>query len=1419
MLITVTGGPAFSFVPQGTATNNTDADGPTGYDRVDDADAAYDALFTGHDKLPPGSGDWWQRRDGQWLADALGIDGQAFDGVAHAAGTDFAEACAMNRALWPAMLGYAMETMLHPVFAAEQVDTTRWFQTHFVTGRGMVPSLHIGYQPYGVLPVSAISRWEWLDNDRVHSVAGLAMPDNFIAYRQGLAAVLAAMRGHWAAFARAVSFVGKPGDPHQLLLDVIGLHPASIEFHQRYAESLEHLFNRAKLQGLAAPIVDAIRMNGLQAEALSVLRRLGYTGEIEPDALSKFFFTGANRLNGYLIDDRPLSEETAIRAYTADGRNYVAWLADAARGSFEDLRQERGFTENRSPEALLYVMLRHALLLGYWDSSLRLHADAGVLSKEDIAAARRESPFVHVAETRTGSESRYRPLYSTDVRVAGDDGSVAERIRKQLDAPGMQGLADQLAALDLLKDVPTARLERCLAEHIDTASFRLDAWLLGLVNYQLASMRYPSLPNLEAGGPSARPGIYLGAYGWLEDLQRKTNPLEAVELDDELAWIFDIEGEQPLSHDVANGGYIPAPSINQATTAAILRSGYLANASPQNPAALAVNLSSARVRTALGLIEGIRNGQPLGALLGYRLQRGLHEGHPGLELDRFVYPLRKQFPLIADQMVSTKTAEAVPIETIEANNVMDGLKLIEHVSKTGLRTYPFGLPLPSATPGERTAIEAEVDALLAAHDALADLALAEGVHQAVLGNYDRVAATLDAYSKGTFPPEPEVVRTPRSGLGLTHRVGLHFRAGVDSNVSPVAGIAMTPRARAQAMVNRWLRDVLPAPDQVGCRVDWFDAAVDTVRSEVVTQTDLGLQPIDLVSVLTLDSDTALGEIEDRILRHVVDTHTPRPDATITIRLTARLPAPMVSFFEVAPLVRHLRSIVLLSRPLAPTDLALSGEAATEHDATQLIARNRVERVRAQLDTLRQDIGNAAIAAPVDSAIVRAIGLFERAARFGIQQVGWGFIYIWKRRVYSDLLERVQAMVERWNDRLSRFQPGLDAYDLLPGTTNAEERYTALGKLDLLVATAPVTPRPAMPLLYRNALPARRDALAAKRDDLHDLVATTETDVAQLLTDVEALLPLGAFDFNPFAVDDVRDQIDAFTAELAARVATLEVEVKRRIQAADDQLAAHDASADPAARVTALQAAGSALLGEDVTLIPEFSFDPAQAAELSNARAASISGKLTEYVRNRSGSEFPVDDWLHGVARVREKLHAWEQANLLAMTLGAAESGLVPIQLPYRDGEGWLAMELDPATVIDGERLLYTAHYADGFAPAAATCGVLLDEWTEIIPARDETAGISFHYDRPGSEPPQTWLLVTPARMQGRWQWSDVLGALEETLELARLRAVEPAQVDTTAYARFLPATTTAVTLYGISIAANYSMVNHLLARLPGGSDG
>jgi hypothetical protein len=76
----------------------------------------------------------------------------------------------------------------------------------------------------------------------------------------------------------------------------------------------------------------------------------------------------------------------------------------------------------------------------------------------------------------------------------------------------------------------------------------------------------------------------------------------------------------------------------------------------------AIDLSSRRVRMGMKLLDAVRQGQSLGALLGYELERGLHEGHRPLELSRFIEPLRRRFSLVAnkggDTTVSTSHRRA-----------------------------------------------------------------------------------------------------------------------------------------------------------------------------------------------------------------------------------------------------------------------------------------------------------------------------------------------------------------------------------------------------------------------------------------------------------------------------------------------------------------------------------------------------------------------------------------------------------------------------------------------------------------------------------------------------------------------------------------------------------------------------------------
>src|SRR5690606_36783075 len=154
------------------------------------------------------------------------------------------------------------------------------------------------------------------------------------------------------------------------------------------------------------------------------------------------------------------------------------------------------------------------------------------------------------------------------------------------------------------------------------------------------------------------------------------------------------------------------------------------------------------------------------------------------------------------------------------SNVGDSLALINHIKETGASTNPFdkenilkktGPDAPSQA--IKNASNEQVQNIMNLNDAIADVALAESVHQVVLGNYDRAAATMDTYSKGNFPRIPDVVQTARSGINMTHRFGLQLKPGVDPTVLPNS-MPIPPRSKAEPAWNSWLNSVLPNEDNV-----------------------------------------------------------------------------------------------------------------------------------------------------------------------------------------------------------------------------------------------------------------------------------------------------------------------------------------------------------------------------------------------------------------------------------------------------------------------------------------------------------------------------------------------------------------------------------------------------------------------------
>jgi len=1405
-----------SILPQGTPTNNSE-DNSSGYNRIEDPDTTFKTLFKEEDVITITS-DPLKKSDGQWLAEYLNIDMDLIKKLSNANGTDQLEARAMKDALWPGTLGYFMDEMMDNVFTDADIENTRNFFREYVSGRGAIPAIRIGKQPYGILPVTAFSRLNFPDQrGNVTTVS----PN----YLNQLHSIISKISQDWNSLLPYVSYVGKDGDPHQLLMDVLGLNSGSVEFHQRYAESLQHLYNQLSLEygGLIAAFLAAT----IAERGKFILNQLGFPiGDKQIPILQKFFLEQAIPLTGPLIDDSPLSEELKIRAYTSDGKNYIQWLAE----STSDTIRTEDFGGNASPNALLYLMLRHSYMLAQSEASKQLHLNAGLISTK---SAFHDKDFIHV-QNNTQPESKWNYLYKTEKLITGDTTTLIADYIQRPDVltgnPAATIYNDLIHGLKILQDKSTAKLERAFTEHIDCCNYRLDAWMSGLINYQVLSQK--SL--------SKEKGLYMGAYGWLEDVRPKNRVLTNVSLEGELNTIFNNQPTAlPIKQDSTNAGYIHAPSLNQAATAAILKNAHLVNQDQGSPSPFAINITSERVRVAEGILEGIRNGQTLSALLGYQFERGLHDKYSlgKGEVDKFIYPLRKKFPLVSNKLSDTQTTteenKEVSVESIEARNVIDGLALIKHIQTTGNKNYPFGFAtgtdldqLPVASSTEAQAINDEVDRISSINDAIADIAMAEGVYQVVQGNFDKAAGISDVFSKGTYPNQFDVIKTPRTGITLTHRVAIQFDPAASSTSSPNSITEMSPRSKVEPSINSWLSHILPDPAKVKCWVKYRNPSLDW-QEETISQKDLKLQSYDLLFLFNLDTQQSMTELDDRIIHFIRTNKSLHPDTEIQISYTQYIdPSDLtqVSFFELGALVKSLRPVILKSRHLHAGDVGLPQESKSSeimYDYTNLrtrldLVQNDLTTINSSLDIIKTDTSD------LNEFVSKAASIFQQIGLYSIPQTGTGFMYDGVKAIYDSILSKLNIVIDRWEEKKIKYDTLIAGYNPVGSPF---EMFALLKELEKTISSQLTNPTPPTLNTYKSMIEAKKVIFENVLSDLKSLLQSSKTKLSDYFTDVEAtIINIGNHDVIYFDQqreknDIEKEKLDAVNlkASILKAIDNIKADLGQRTSKYDAIKANAEAAATSSDQTDLLLQAAKKILGDDLIILPHFVLPSTKANELSNSY--NNSNLLLDYLVNTVKKVSPVQEWLYGVARVRDKVFHIENLSILSESFKENLSvDLTPVQLPFKPNDRWLAMTFkDKDNVekfgIDSDTLLYTAHFHVPFDKTQPQCGILIDEWTEVIPNQQETTGFAFHYDQPSSEPSQTMLLAVPPEFTGNWKWNDLIDAINETLEMAKKRAIEPAHVESTSYAQFLPSTMMAVTLYLITMSTNLAVNNSIYEKI------
>ena len=374
----------------------------------------------------------------------------------------------------------------------------------------------------------------------------------------------------------------------------------------------------------------------------------------------------------------------------------------------------------------------------------------------------------------------------------------------------------------------------------------------------------------------------------------------------------------------------------------------------------------------MSVLDGVRQGHALGALLGYRFERGLRER--SVTLAKWILPLRRLAPM----PLVTGGDSTIQLEAIAARDVVDSVKLLELWKSLGDGLFTNRPELPSSGPDKDGIVGelVEVDALVGA---ISDLLLAESVHQMAMGNTERAAAAMDALDRQGPAPEPEVTRTPRTGTMLQHRVLVALQA----TAPPAAwsGAPVDPRAAADPRLNAWAGGLLGDPARFRFAVEVLGEDTDSEGNRVVLETlecllsDLGLSPLATVWAATSGAARRASELEERIVFHL-SGQIAEPDAVAELRLLdgkrPGWPASAIGLRELLATAAGIQRLLGGHRVAARSDLALATDLVdASFDEAELAARTdaAVTALRAARTGLD---GVLATTNPAEAAIAGAL---------------------------------------------------------------------------------------------------------------------------------------------------------------------------------------------------------------------------------------------------------------------------------------------------------------------------------------------------------------------------------------------------------------------------------------------------------------
>lgn len=1272
-----------SVMPPGTPTNNTSS-GAADYDPRPDPDDYFDAAM-GTPLFTPTS-DTAQKTDGQRLSELLGLAPTTFQQVRQAGQKSRRDAEAMNAALFQATLGYYLEELISPPSASgdtmlniQTIDALRDFFVRNVKGRGALPALRVGKQPYGILPVCdmdklAYNKGQGLWHAQPYKNGTFQLPERFWG-------MLGYLFGKWEGIAAMEDPITK-----EKLVPSVGSLPTDLEKRSKQFMQIVGLQAHAQQlylrQGLQ---YDATKVEAFQAANYATVYKWlnsSFDDLINGlnDSWDNWMFnlsTQPLKMRGFrflkkqtLLDgpwaaaaefpkNQPLPNELSVTVVSGNTvvtkpANYITWLRTV---SLEALYKDavEGTENFASARSLLYMLLRSAVLNQHWDAAMRIYEKVQLrdFRMDNLPLYWRKTYFERIWSTAlwaTVTDADYNFNFS-DASILNANFYAANLSNKQrvaftyFDVFGSSfkpanNLGNQHLSAIRNGDVIQRSKYRDFIVRFDENNNPSPWEKNPKETYITAKSRYPFLfftldKKADLDDKADVPVVKMSSFLRTASCQNTHFPAETAQMKDFFAQM-DILAQVPVAElERLMAEHLDLCSHRLDAWLLGFANWRLAAQRQANPTGLYLG--------AYGYVENIKpaSGPNQRSSNGY-----IHA--PSLDQAVAAAVLRA-----GDVDAGNNTALRVNLSSARVRKALEALE--------GIRN---GLSPEEALPS--TEIK----------DAVGDLMMAESVYQLVRGNYDRAAAALDTIGKGLYPPDPEIVKTPRSGAMLTHRSGLCWG---HSNIAPAGWPAtLTPRALADPSFNYWLGSLLGDPAKIVFRCQPASKSPVEVRLNA-----LGLQPIDLLVLATTNYRDPAGQLAMRI-RSAAGQQSSRSDLQFDYTIPTAIFSPEAAFF----LLQKIAALVHRSRALLPADWT--------HPA-----------------------GNPANTATLDLAELRG----------RLKNLLDGF------NKWQDEVTKAKAALEQglqWHEIGKSLVTGGPKIKMPFPEQNYQQLFSLLQQAGLYG------------LPYQPALAAPTSTIANGR--------ALQTQTTNLL------------------------------AELNKRLTTF--------QAAKTQA---DNAALPEAQVLKQsREAAEALFGGPVLVAPILTLKSAKLkSAVADGNLPPASGTLRQAQR-----PLVIEDWLNGIARVRDNMNELESALLYADALlpdGPAKPRLSPAQLPYRANDNWVGVEIPPnywvnhvpvpnASYPSGEephrkdKLSLVFAFPANFSTMAQCGGLLSDEWNETIPNTHQTTGIAFHYNQPNTAPPQNLLLAVHYNENEvgnqKWSMDSLFNCVLSAFRLAKIRAVD-----------------------------------------------